>query len=341
MAVDVHDIAIDSGSHAVHFYEDGSELAQTVGRYLSDAVRDGAVGLVIATQEHRRAFEAALGSAGIDPATACSDGVLIWLDAADTLARFMPEGRIDGDAFRRVVGSVVRRATDTGRPVRAFGEMVGLLWEAGQVLAALELEELWNDLGRELPFSLLCGYHSEAVLGEEHAAARQQVCHLHSSVLRSATCGDPEAPRAAGAPEAPRPVGAEVSAQFAADRAAPCSARHFVTDALARWGHAGAFLENAQLLVTELATNAVVHARSPFSVVARADASGVRLSVRDASRVRPTLRGDFPTATSGRGLRLVAALSANWGVDVTADGKTVWAELKRPDQLPAAAPAGG
>jgi serine/threonine-protein kinase RsbW len=53
----------------------------------------------------------------------------------------------------------------------------------------------------------------------------------------------------------------------------------------------------------------------------------VRLSVHDASQVEPTLRKDGPNVPSGRGVRLVAALSVDWGVELSADGKTVWAEL--------------
>jgi MEDS: MEthanogen/methylotroph, DcmR Sensory domain/Histidine kinase-like ATPase domain len=265
---------------------------------LSDAARTGAAAVVIATAAHRHAFEAELDAAGIDPALACREGRLIMLDASATMAAFMPDGQVDSAAFREVVGSVLRQAGAGGRAVRAYGEMVALLWDAGDVLGAIELEELWNDLGRELSFSLLCAYQSESVSGAEHAQALQQVCHLHSSVL---------APR--DVPAAALSARGGVSAEFAGDCDAPRSARHFVADVLARWGHAEALLEDARLVVTELATNAVLHARSPFSVTARAEGPRVRVSVRDRSPIRPTLREHDPTALSGRGLRLVAALS--------------------------------
>jgi anti-sigma regulatory factor (Ser/Thr protein kinase) len=87
-------------------------------------------------------------------------------------------------------------------------------------------------------------------------------------------------------------------------------------------------LDDARLIVTELAANAILHARSPFSVTVHAHATGVRLSVRDRSAVRPIVRPGGPLAASGRGLLLVAALSADWGVVVSADGKTVWADLR-------------
>lgn len=319
MAVEVADNAIDTGDHVVTFYEREPDLAQTVGRYLSEAIRTDAVAIVIATEPHRRAFEAELQAAAIDPIEACQAGRLILLDAAATIAAFMPHGEIDGAAFSEVVGSVVRQAAATGSQVRAYGEMVALLWDAGHVLAAIELEELWNDLGRELQFSLLCAYHSDSVSGPEHEESLRQVCHLHSAVLQ---------PPRRSVPVESRTEANEVSAEFSATRDAPRSARHFVADALVRSGHAGALLEDAKLLVSELATNAVVHAGSPFSVVVRAEDSRVRVSIRDASTVTPTLRDEGPGAVSGRGIRLVAALSADWGVEVTADGKTVWVELQ-------------
>ena len=89
------------------------------------------------------------------------------------------------DAFFEVIGGVIRDAVGTGRPVRAYGEMVALLWEAGDVLAAIDLETLWNELASELPFALYCAYHSESVAANEHADALHDVCRLHSAVIPS------------------------------------------------------------------------------------------------------------------------------------------------------------
>jgi anti-sigma regulatory factor (Ser/Thr protein kinase) len=101
----------------------------------------------------------------------------------------------------------------------------------------------------------------------------------------------------------------------------PGAARRFVVDALTRWGVDGPSLDDARLVLSELTSNAVVHACSPFSVTIRPEGSLVRISVQDTSPVRPALRDNGVMGTSGRGLRLVAALSDDWGVDVTADGR--------------------
>jgi anti-sigma regulatory factor (Ser/Thr protein kinase) len=306
MTLQTPDIAAGKGSHAVHFYEHDAELVERVGAFLVTALAQGAVAIAIATEPHRRAFESELETAGIDPADALRSGRLVSLDAATTLTKFMPNGRIDAEAFRGVVGDVVRDAARTGRPVRAYGEMVALLWDAGYVLGAIELEELWNDLGRDLRFSLLCGYPSGAVSRPEHAEALRQVCELHSAVVHAR----------------------EVSGRFAPELRAPHAARHLVSNAVREWGYDETMIANAELVCTELATNAVVHARTPFSVVARPKGSGVRISVHDASPAPPALRDGSPAASSGRGLRLVALLGRTWGVESTRDGKSVWAELQ-------------
>jgi anti-sigma regulatory factor (Ser/Thr protein kinase) len=86
-------------------------------------------------------------------------------------------------------------------------------------------------------------------------------------------------------------------------------------------------VDDARLVVSELTTNAVVHAGSPFSVAVRHEGSAIRIAVHDSNPTLPVLRDGGPAAPSGRGLHLVRALTSAWGVDRSPDGKTVWAEL--------------
>ena len=312
------DIPLVQGDHVVQFYERDAELAHNIGRYLVDGLRAGAAAIVIATEAHREAFLTEIAAAGLDPLQQRDDGGLVLLDAAETVAMFIRDGQVDRDAFRRVIGPVVGDAGNGRRPVLAYGEMVALLWEEGNVVGAIDLEEAWNELSLEFSFTLVCGYSSESVTTDGLAEALEQVCHLHSSVVNPPVSHRPSVD----------PAGAQASADFDPEFSAPRAARRFVTEVLDGWGHRGSLLEDARLLATELATNAVLHARSPFSVSVRRHGSGVRLSVDDASHVRPTLREPRGLESSGRGLQLVAAIAARWGVDLTDDGKTVWAELR-------------
>lgn len=85
----------------------------------------------------------------------------------------------------------------------------------------------------------------------------------------------------------------------------------------------------AALVVSELVTNAVLHARTPFEVRVTVGTDVVRIEVHDGAARRPTRRYFSDQATSGRGLRVVEELSRAWGVEPDADGtgKTVWAEV--------------
>ena len=121
-------------------------------------------------------------------------------------------------------------------------------------------------------------------------------------------------------------------------------ARSAVEQALAAWG-LDELGWTAMLLVSELATNALLHGRTGFTVVLAALPGGaLRLEVSDGSRGVPRARRYGEEATTGRGLRLVQDLADAWGVERTDDGKTVWVELAAPARLhpadSAAAPDG-
>ena len=102
------------------------------------------------------------------------------------------------------------------------------------------------------------------------------------------------------------------------------AARHFVSTRLRTW-QLGAMAETVELVTSELATNAVLHARSPFTVrLARQPTGAVFLEVLDGSIRAPQQKVFGATAMTGRGLWLVQRLSSAWGVDVVSGGKTVW-----------------
>lgn len=87
-------------------------------------------------------------------------------------------------------------------------------------------------------------------------------------------------------------------------------------------------LELAQLLVTELVANSVKHAGPPLSVDCEATSEGLKITVRDGSFERPVKRDPRLTDESGRGIQLVEAVAAHWGVDDHPDGtKSVWVTL--------------
>lgn len=121
-----------------------------------------------------------------------------------------------------------------------------------------------------------------------------------------------------------------VRAEFGRAPTSPSDAREFVSAHLQEWGYQRELIDDLKLVASELATNAVVHAQSGFTLELRLEGASLRVSVSDGSRAKPVLgRGD-PEDVSGRGLRLVKTLSSNWGYRRTESGKTVWAEVPVP-----------
>jgi anti-sigma regulatory factor (Ser/Thr protein kinase) len=91
--------------------------------------------------------------------------------------------------------------------------------------------------------------------------------------------------------------------------------------------HLSHLAEDTIIVVSELAANAVRHARSGLAVTLANTPVGVRISVTDSSGQLPALRRAAPNAGAGRGLQLVDGLANRWGVTLGPAGKTVWAEL--------------
>ena len=113
-------------------------------------------------------------------------------------------------------------------------------------------------------------------------------------------------------------------------------ARRFVQQTLDTWG-LDALTWTAEQLVSELATNCILHARTAYTVELSRDDEVVRVSVSDGSPAVPRPRRYDNESTTGRGLRLVESLSNRWGVDPGDRGKSVWFELATDDGLSAGA----
>lgn len=110
-------------------------------------------------------------------------------------------------------------------------------------------------------------------------------------------------------------------------------ARRAVASQLRSWG-VYSVLDSAELVVSELLTNARIHTAGPVQISVIAIDNGVRIEVKDnAPHVTPSVGESTVEDTTGRGLTIVNALSADWGVErhKTGGGKTVWAELSLAD----------
>jgi hypothetical protein len=168
--------------HGVKFYGTDDSLFTTVAGFLAEGLIARQPAIIIATTAHREAIVEHLCGRLIDCAAAVRRGDLLMLDADDTLGLFMVNGMPDRELFEQSVGAIVQQ-TLTGRPgiMRAYGEMVDVLWKQGQSDAAIALEMLWNSLAHKHKFALLCGY----AMGSFYKQSKQfeAVCTQHSHVI--------------------------------------------------------------------------------------------------------------------------------------------------------------
>ena len=306
-----------SHQHAVSFYDHDRELVDVLARYVGDGLAVGERVVVVATAAHRLALDEALASLGLDTALARRTGYYLALDAAAMLETFMRDDVPDADLFVRHVGTIVTHAAADGTPVRVFGEMVALLWGEHNVSGVMRLEELWNAFAEQADFSLLCAYPTAGLNGARLTDVRS-ICAAHSSLEPPSSYSDLEGDGLSG----------HFTQVFLPVPEAVAAVRHFVTGVLRLWHeHEHAMVADAELVASELATNAVQHADSPFRVSVDRSTGVVCIAIQDAVEGHAEQQPPTRDEMTGRGMAIVDALSRRWGCDALPAGKVVWAEL--------------
>ena len=119
--------------------------------------------------------------------------------------------------------------------------------------------------------------------------------------------------------------------ELARGPASMAETRRWLGAVAAAFGLGRGSTEDVLLVVSELLSNAFLHAAGPYSVSAELERDRLRVGVRDRSPALPVLKDFEELAATGRGLRIVAATTLSWGADPLADGKIVWADLALPD----------
>jgi hypothetical protein len=168
--------------HLIQAYTDDGFLATMVAAYVTAGFEQSQAAVVIATSEHTARFSEQLAEDGVDVAAALRARQLLFLDASQTLRRFMIDGRPDRERFLTVVATTLDHVRAAGhRGIRLYGEMVDLLWP-DSLHATVELERLWNEVLADERLSLFCAYRLDP-LDREVQGVLRQVTHCHSHLL--------------------------------------------------------------------------------------------------------------------------------------------------------------
>ena len=169
--------------HLLQLYDDSVNFLDTLESFVACGILAGDGVIVIATAQHREALHIRLEKRGINLATVQAQNKYIPFDAEETLAKFMVQGWPDEQLFEKLVHELLLRAKGGHLPntrrVRAFGEMVAVLWARGDYAATVRLEHLWHKLCHAEKFSLLCAYPRSGFT--DHAnTSLQKICDAHT-----------------------------------------------------------------------------------------------------------------------------------------------------------------
>ncbi|HWD41239.1 MAG TPA: PAS domain S-box protein [Fimbriimonas sp.] len=174
---------LSSPNHFVQFYNDEAFLAKSVGRFMAEGLLAGEGALVVATPSHGAAIEAEIEELGIDLDSAKANGGYHLLDAEQSLARFMVNGTPDESLFREAIGPYIDRALSGRSGIRAFGEMVALLCDAGNSEGAIQLEAIGNNIADELAICIFCAYPFDCFREDSGAETFAKICEKHGRVI--------------------------------------------------------------------------------------------------------------------------------------------------------------
>lgn len=168
--------------HLVQVYENEKIFLDTLEGFAGTGFLANDSVVIIATSKHLDALNSRLRSQGFDLNTLISADQYIPIDAKDLLSVLVVDGWIDENIFNSFITEIVNRAKQRNGKVRAFGEMVAVLWGQGNCGATVQLENLWNQLHEKSPFSLFCAYPKTG-FSQSASDSIDSICKQHAKVI--------------------------------------------------------------------------------------------------------------------------------------------------------------
>src|SRR6266850_444438 len=168
--------------HLLQIYDHEPVFLDSLQGFVGGGLTTGDAVIVIATEDHLAALDERLAKQGLDLQAFRLQHQYIPLEAQETLSKFMVDGWPDENLFEQLIFQLLARARGSGRRVRAFGEMVALLWAHGHNGATVRLESLWHSICQREAFSLFCAYPRSGFTQDTESSI-QEICAVHSKVL--------------------------------------------------------------------------------------------------------------------------------------------------------------
>jgi hypothetical protein len=173
---------IAPADHLVQVYEDDNVLLNTLEGFAGSGFIAGDCVVIIAKAVNLEALSIRLKDQHFDLDSLILSGQYIPVNADDLLNLFMVNDWPHDKKFRAAAKALITRANWTGRPVRAYGEMVAILWENGLKGATVHLENLWNTFREKNRFTLFCAYPSH-IFEHDNDDAVFGLCSCHNKLI--------------------------------------------------------------------------------------------------------------------------------------------------------------
>lgn len=168
--------------HVVQIYENDEAFIELLSGFVSGGIGANESVVVIATDVHLKSLNINLEARGHIVSDLLSKNQFFTIDAKQMLSKFMVNDWPDENLFNQVVSEVIVRARGNGRKVRAFGEMVAVLWAKGQIGATVRLEHLWNKFCENELFCLFCAYPKSGFT-QDATDSVMHICEAHSKMI--------------------------------------------------------------------------------------------------------------------------------------------------------------
>lgn len=174
-----------AGRHFAQIHREIEALVESMTVFLEAGVRRGNSVLVVADVERVAQLHDRLAASKLQPTALRKSGQLTVMEAPVFLAQFGagPAGATDWAALRELLAPTLARMRPSGRDLRIYTEIASTLWNAGNTVAAIQLEELWNSLAASYEFSLYCGYCMDTHAEQSYAAPLEELGRTHSDML--------------------------------------------------------------------------------------------------------------------------------------------------------------
>ncbi len=176
-------VAMPTYNHMVQVCQNVTSQAEILTRYIKEGLLNNEGVIVIARPSLRRTVLSKLDALGFDSQTIKNQGQVRFFDAEFLLSNILIDGVIEEQAFQKLVGIPIQAAQSKFGKVRAFGEMVDILWQRDLQDMAMQLEDLWEDLCTKQGLVFLCTYLLDNLDPNDYDNALEKIYKHHTHLV--------------------------------------------------------------------------------------------------------------------------------------------------------------